>query len=234
MTDISVSRFHALIKRENNTFTIEDNNSKFGTLILIQNPSLKIMQSTYLPIQVGRTCFHLTVKKPFSIFSCLCFTKKIEKNFDYQMLNAENINFENSNNIKIQQDKEDVIEYESEANESFISVDVPSIKKSLSKENDNNKSEIFFKVLETKPNIYDEELIEEDVAEQNEINNNDNNNPTRPGRLINKLEVNKNNGYFERLNTNIGFTNLELNEIRQKIKSDLDSLKRVNLILIID
>jgi len=191
------------------------------------------MQSTYLPIQVGRTCFHLTIKKPLSIFSCLWFSKKIEKNVDYQTLNAENINFENSNNIKIQQDKEDCIEYESE-NESVISKDVPSIKKSLSRENENNQSEIFFKVLETKPNIYDDELIgDEIVAEHNDNVNIDQHDPSHPSRLINRLEVNKNNGYFERLNTNIGFTNLELNEIREKIKNDLDSLRRVNLNLIL-
>ena len=33
ISDISVSRFHAFIKYENNNFLIFDNNSKFGTLI---------------------------------------------------------------------------------------------------------------------------------------------------------------------------------------------------------
>jgi pSer/pThr/pTyr-binding forkhead associated (FHA) protein len=33
ISDISVSRFHALIRYENNQFFLEDNASKFGTLI---------------------------------------------------------------------------------------------------------------------------------------------------------------------------------------------------------
>lgn len=37
ITDISVSRFHALIKYSKGDFYIEDNNSKFGTLVLMKN-----------------------------------------------------------------------------------------------------------------------------------------------------------------------------------------------------
>ncbi len=39
VTDISVSRFHASIKKSpNGLFYIEDNNSKFGTLLLVRIP----------------------------------------------------------------------------------------------------------------------------------------------------------------------------------------------------
>jgi len=36
--DISVSRFHASIKRENNNFILRDNSSKFGTLVCLRKP----------------------------------------------------------------------------------------------------------------------------------------------------------------------------------------------------
>jgi len=36
-TDISVSRFHALLKYNKGNFYIEDNNSKFGTLVLLRD-----------------------------------------------------------------------------------------------------------------------------------------------------------------------------------------------------
>jgi pSer/pThr/pTyr-binding forkhead associated (FHA) protein len=36
INDISVSRFHAKIKFENNKFMLEDNKSKFGTLVLVK------------------------------------------------------------------------------------------------------------------------------------------------------------------------------------------------------
>ncbi len=37
INDISVSRSHSTIKYNNGNYSIEDNNSKFGTLILQQN-----------------------------------------------------------------------------------------------------------------------------------------------------------------------------------------------------
>jgi pSer/pThr/pTyr-binding forkhead associated (FHA) protein len=39
VTDISVSRLHAMIKKsQKGYFYVEDNNSKFGSLILVRNP----------------------------------------------------------------------------------------------------------------------------------------------------------------------------------------------------
>lgn len=41
ITDISVSRLHAFIKKSPKGFLyIEDNNSKFGTLVLVNHPIL--------------------------------------------------------------------------------------------------------------------------------------------------------------------------------------------------
>ena len=38
ITDISVSRWHSVIKFENQHFILEDTNSKFGTLVLTKAP----------------------------------------------------------------------------------------------------------------------------------------------------------------------------------------------------
>lgn len=39
VTDISVSRFHAIVKKtQKGYFYLEDNHSKFGTLALVRNP----------------------------------------------------------------------------------------------------------------------------------------------------------------------------------------------------
>ena len=47
ITDISVSRCHALIKRSSKgDFIVEDNNSKFGTLVLLRKPYLLSKIST--------------------------------------------------------------------------------------------------------------------------------------------------------------------------------------------
>ena len=59
LSDISVSRIHC-----------EDNDSKFGTLILVQTPSIKISENLPLFIQVGRTFFECKLVKPFKLFNC--------------------------------------------------------------------------------------------------------------------------------------------------------------------
>jgi pSer/pThr/pTyr-binding forkhead associated (FHA) protein len=47
ITDISVSRCHALIKRSNKgDFIVEDNNSKFGTLVLLRKPYIMSKSGT--------------------------------------------------------------------------------------------------------------------------------------------------------------------------------------------
>ena len=55
VTDISVSRLHALIKKTHKGyFILEDNHSKFGTLVMVRNPlPLSMMEVNY--VQAGRT-----------------------------------------------------------------------------------------------------------------------------------------------------------------------------------
>jgi pSer/pThr/pTyr-binding forkhead associated (FHA) protein len=63
VSDISVSRCHAMIKynAESKSFLLEDNLSKFGTLILAHDPfDLNINHTT--AIQIGRSVISFTVK----------------------------------------------------------------------------------------------------------------------------------------------------------------------------
>jgi len=59
--DISVSRLHAYIKYENHKFVIVDNNSKFGTLILLRR-ELEI-EKKKIAVQVGRTVITFSLKQ---------------------------------------------------------------------------------------------------------------------------------------------------------------------------
>lgn len=63
INDISVSRVHAMIKLENGAFYLEDNNSKFGTLILIKEPIILNKNHNNLEIQTGRTLLKFNIKK---------------------------------------------------------------------------------------------------------------------------------------------------------------------------
>jgi FHA domain len=73
ITDISVSRLHATVKKTNRGyFYIQDNKSKFGTLSLVRHP---VMLSQIDPnyIQAGRTLLEFQLRMPISILSnCLC------------------------------------------------------------------------------------------------------------------------------------------------------------------
>jgi len=52
--DISVSRLHAFIRYQDGHFNISDNNSKFGTLILLRK-NLKVEKDRKIALQFGRT-----------------------------------------------------------------------------------------------------------------------------------------------------------------------------------
>ena len=64
ITDISVSRVHSFIKRNaNGDFIVQDNHSKFGTLILLNRPYLLRYNRTNM-FQVGRTLVEALIKSP--------------------------------------------------------------------------------------------------------------------------------------------------------------------------
>ena len=72
ISDISVSRTHALISLVRGNYYFEDHMSKFGTLVQIKKP-ICIEGKINYAIQVGRSVIHFQIKKPFNLLqSCLC------------------------------------------------------------------------------------------------------------------------------------------------------------------
>ena len=61
INDISVSRCHAKIKLENGKFLLEDNTSKFGTLVLVKQRT-PLLPSYNKAVQVGRTVINFSAK----------------------------------------------------------------------------------------------------------------------------------------------------------------------------
>lgn len=61
--DISVSRKHATLHLEKNAAYIEDNNSKFGTLALV-NRAISIQSGSEVPLQVDKTVLLITADYP--------------------------------------------------------------------------------------------------------------------------------------------------------------------------
>ena len=66
VSDISVSRCHALVKynEESGRFYLEDNLSKFGTLVLAKS-SIELEPEMTKAVQIGRSVISFTVK-PFT------------------------------------------------------------------------------------------------------------------------------------------------------------------------
>jgi pSer/pThr/pTyr-binding forkhead associated (FHA) protein len=61
INDISVSRCHAKIKFSNGKFQLEDNTSKFGTLVLVKQRT-PLLPNYNKAVQIGRTVLNFSVK----------------------------------------------------------------------------------------------------------------------------------------------------------------------------
>ena len=92
-SDASVSRIHCYLvaDKTNKTLFIIDNDSKFGTLALIQSPFIKIEELLPLNIQIGRTYIECKIKKPFKLFDC-CNVEEFSNIFYYFEQNEKKIN----------------------------------------------------------------------------------------------------------------------------------------------
>lgn len=122
LSDISVSRVHSLLTIENKNIYIEDNNSKFGTLILVQCPTLRLIEDLPLYIQIGRTFLNCRIQKSYNIFSCCGVHEKPNYNFYFQQNEKQKqINLLNTFTIKSEidfsEDNDELDEKEKEINE---------------------------------------------------------------------------------------------------------------------
>ena len=66
INDISVSRCHTLIKFKEGRFLLEDNTSKFGTLVLLKNKT-PLVPGFNKAVQIGRTVINFSVKSLSSL-----------------------------------------------------------------------------------------------------------------------------------------------------------------------
>ena len=109
--ELSISRNHCLIHKVNLNLFLEDNFSKFGTLVLIQNPKVKIINNLPLKIQVGKTYLKFILEKKSSIFSCCnCRNNEDDIIFSYQRQNLKFLNIYRNvfiKNIKIYEDDDE-------------------------------------------------------------------------------------------------------------------------------
>ena len=201
--ELSVSRNHSIIRRgENNTNVfLEDNNSKFRTLVLIQNKNMIVNDFMTLNIQVNKTLIKFKLDIPFS-WNC-CGRHDTKEKYDYQVQNKKGLNIMNSFFIKEDNINNDSSSYEEKNNNSK---DILEKKKSF----DNNKKNIVNK----------DNLIDGSSEDDKNINDKDNMLNSDINNIKNLIEINE-----EENNINTDIKN------NKNIKVNLHKVNDVNVLV---
>ena len=100
LSELSVSRNHCLIHREKDKVFLEDNSSKFGTLVLVQNKNMIVNDFMSLKIQANKTFIKFKLDIPFSFSFCLCGKNDTVERLDYQAQNKKSFDVMSSFVIK--------------------------------------------------------------------------------------------------------------------------------------
>ena len=116
-SDYSVSRCHCSLTIDNKSKKVflHDENSRCGTLILIQSDYITLALEMELNIQIGNTHFEIFNKKNFCLFDCCDVAEKLNDDFYYNQNEVdiskfENIKFKNESDYEEESVKD--IEYE--------------------------------------------------------------------------------------------------------------------------
>ena len=227
LPDISVSRVHCCVYIEGEQLFME-NNSKYGTRVLIQNSNLTMSASFPLCIEVQNTYLKLMLKKSFSLFDCCGVnTTTISKMLVYQEQNEKGFDIFCSMVIKDDDDKEEQKEDNSE----------PNIANNLPNDRINNNSNININKEEDKKNENDNKINNESFnnIDNNNINNNNLINSNKKGELneLNCLEDKSNKEINKELFKNENVNMQEYNKLINDINHNSKEEKEIKCIKII-
>ena len=195
LNDISVSRLHCFLKIDKHAkkIFISDNNSKFGTLVLVQNNNLNLSYELALFLQIGRTYLKMILKKNNSFFGCCGISEKKNADF-YYLQNYDKHKFENKLTVKTEFDTSELGEIENKLDEiksngNEINNDIINMKTkiNLMEDNDNYNDNDLEGLLLNTPAI--------DANENNNLNSNINNDNINDNinDLIDKESIKENN-----------------------------------------
>ena len=184
--ELSVSRNHCLIHKEKGKLYLEDNTSKFGTLVLIQNKNMVINDFMTLKIQVNKTFVKFKLDIPFSFGWNCCGRQDTKERLDYQIQNKKSFDIvtcfvikEDNSNLISEENKEDDNNVEiidnKEKNTEFIDKENKNVLNDVN--NNINNNSINDKSINNNNNINNNNINNNDNnIINNNINNNDNNN----------------------------------------------------------
>ena len=206
LAELSVSRFHCLVHKDNGQAFLEDNTSKFGTLVLVQNKNMIINEEKPLRLQVNKTYIKFKLELPFSFSLNCCGPQETIDNakLDYHVQNKKGFDIlsffiikDDSNVWGIDDDNEEDIK--------------------INKEKD-NEINTNANVIETQSKI-GKELIDSERDNGDIIN--EGNNIGLNLNIINDINNNKNNVLIEEENKYIQDNEKNKNKEENKEKESL-------------
>ena len=160
ISELSVSRFHCIIHKDEGELFLEDNSSKFGTLVLIQNNNMYMNDYVPLKVQTNKTYIKFKIVKPFKISCCRDPYIFESKKYDYQIQNRKCFDILSYFIIK-EDDPNQTEKEEEEENKNNIN----------DKENDliddDDKNENEGKKEDNNVNNVNKELINDDTKKEN-------------------------------------------------------------------
>ena len=138
LNEITVSRNHCLLTLEKNKYgnyeiKMEDESSKFGSLILIQTEKIEIIKGKPLHIQVSNIHMVFQYKKKNSLLSC-CNVDVVDDKNSYEKMNYKAVKNKNVVNILTEINSED----DGENNEDINKIE-NNVKKEEREDNNENK-----------------------------------------------------------------------------------------------
>lgn len=110
--DISVSRYHCTLTKKQGKIFVEDNGSKFGTLLYVNKPLLLMNLNETLRLSSGKSVFYMTLIKNWNLFSGLCNTWCCKyKNEEEFILNLDKEELQINKEICVNDSYEDYVIY---------------------------------------------------------------------------------------------------------------------------
>ena len=222
LNDISVSRNHCQLRLEDDgNIVLEDNNSKFGSLVLLQAESVEILKGQTLTIQVGTNYLNIELKKHSSLFSC-CNIEEIDNKHSYEKINSKAIKYDKSNEIL-----NESITSENSENENENEVEKKDQNKKQNITNNDDKNNL--KDLNDKEKMENDVKLWEKKINENKNNKNNNCDSTYIGST---LFINKENQNDEdKIKTNLKLINNEDENDKLNNKNKKEVLASDNVIV---
>ena len=202
-SDISVSRTHCIFTLEGKNVFIQDNDSTFGTLVLIQSPKIKLVENLPLYIQIGRTFFQQNIQVTKSFFWCCGISEKPNNNFYFKQ-NEKDIVYKRNYTV-LSLDKYKILENDNNKNNEKKVVNIKKLniknktningnyKNNNIENNSNSKLKNNKIILDKIENRKEENIIDDKENDENEIKNNENDEDLNKSEEKKEIIDNKNN-----------------------------------------